>query len=334
VGLQGRVVVVGAKGVVGGELLGVLAEREVPAERVSAYGSERSAGAEAEYGEESLEVERMEADAFRNAEVAFLAVPAEAARPLAARAQDAGAWVIDASAAFRSDASVPLAVPGRRVASPQRGRVICCASPVTAALLAVLEPLGERGVLSATVTAMLGAGAWGAGGVAELERETVDLMSGREPEPRVFPHRLAFNVVPQVGAMGEAGVSSEEAAWAAELARLWPAPPPAIAGTAVQVPGFFGHFLSVEVRLRSPATADEVRALWQAASGLKVLDQPQDRVYPMPMLVSAEAAVHAGRVRVAPGRPDCVLFTAAFEGARRTAVAAVDAAESLTGPVH
>ncbi|HEX4620861.1 MAG TPA: Asd/ArgC dimerization domain-containing protein, partial [Myxococcaceae bacterium] len=202
---QGRVVVVGAKGVVGGELLSVLSERGVPADRVTVYGSERSAGQEVEYGEEMLEVEAMDADAFRNAEVVFLAVPADAARSLAGRAQDAGAWVIDASSTFRADPGVPLALPGKRVAPPARGRVISCASPVSAALVAALEPLHERGLVSATVTALLSAGAAGAGGVAELERETVDLMSGREPEQRVFPHRLAFNVVPQVGAMGEGG---------------------------------------------------------------------------------------------------------------------------------
>ena len=133
--------------------------------------------------------------------------------------------------------------------------------------------------------------------------------------------------------MSDDGVSAEEAAWAAELPRLWPSPP-MVAGTAVQVPGFFGHFLSIEARLRSPASAAEVRTLFAAASGLKVLDEPKERVYPMPMLVGAEAAVHVGRVRAVPGRPDCILFTAALEGARRTAVAAVDAAESLTGPVH
>jgi aspartate-semialdehyde dehydrogenase len=245
------------------------------------------------------------------------------------KAQAAGAWVVDASAAFRADVGVPIAFPAHPVAAPAKGRIVRCASPVAAALVPLLEPLRQGfGVSSATVSALLAAGAAGSAGIAELERQTVELMSGREPEGTAFPHRLAFNVIPQVGAFEKEGFTGEEVAWSTEIGRLWP-DAPRVVGTAFQVPGFFGHTLSIELQLQRPATVDALRAQLQSAQDLKLVDVPLERIYPMPMLVSADQAVLVGRVRIPPGDPDRALFVAAFEGARRAALAAVDAAESI-----
>ena len=107
-----KIGVVGATGVVGREALAALYAQDVPAERVRAFGSERSKGLDVEYGEDSLEVERATPDAFRGLGLVLLATPAEASRTLAPAAQAAGAWVVDASSAFRSDGNVPLVLPG------------------------------------------------------------------------------------------------------------------------------------------------------------------------------------------------------------------------------
>jgi aspartate-semialdehyde dehydrogenase len=335
VAISGDVAVVGATGVVGGEILELLAERGHPDDHVRAFASERSAGTEAEYGEETLEVERFDAEALRGVSTVFIATPSDVAKEIAARAQAQGAWALDASVAFRSDVNVPLAVPGRPVAAPAKGRVVRCAAPASAALISALEPLREPfGIASVNVTALLGAGAAGTAGVAELERETVDLMSGREPEPKVFPHRLAFNVVPQVGAFDAEGASAEETAWARELALLWQGAP-RFAATACQVPGFFGHLLVLEVELSRSANAAEIREhLGRAAPDVKVLDTPAEGIYPMPMLVASDTAVHVGRIRSRPGQAPGFTCVMAFEGARRAALALVDAAESLNRLAH
>jgi aspartate-semialdehyde dehydrogenase len=329
--INGNVVVVGASGVVGGELLQVLADRGHPGDKVVAVGTQGSQGGEVEYGGDTLEVEPLEEGTFRNVAVVFLATPADASRQLAQRAQAAGAWVVDASAAFRADASVPLAVLGRPLAPPSKGRIVACASPVPAALWTLFEPMREAlGLTAVSVTALYGAGSAGTEGVAELEKETVDLMSGREPDTRVFPHRIAFNVVPQVGALEPGGDTSEESSWRAELARLWRAPPP-LGGTAVHIAGFFGLTLFLELALGQGATVDALRARWGEASRVKVLDVPAEKIYPMPMLVNADEAVHVGRLRAHPAATNRVIAVASLEGARRTAAGAVEAAEVLLG---
>jgi aspartate-semialdehyde dehydrogenase len=331
VAINGTVVVVGATGVVGGELLQVLADRGHPGDRVVALGTQRSQGGEVEFGDDTLEVEPLEEDTFRNVAVVFLATPADASRQLAQRAQAAGAWVVDASAAFRADASVPLAVLGRPLTPPAKGRIVACASPVPAALWTLLEPVREAFALSAvSLTALYSAGSAGTEGVAELEKETVDLMSGREPDAHVFPHRVAFNVVPQVGVMEPGGDTSEEITWRAELARLWNPPPP-VGGTAVQIAGFFGLTLCVELAFGDGVTVDALRGRWSQAPRVKVLDVPADKIYPMPMLVNADDTVHLGRLRAHPAAPNRIVAVASLEGARRTAAAAVEAAEALLG---
>ena len=156
----------------------------------------------------------------------------------------------------------------------------------------------------------------------------MELMSGKDPEPSIFPHRLAFNLVPQVGALDPQGTSAEEASWGGELVRLWAGAPP-MAGSAIQFPGFFGHLVTLDLELSQAAEPGAVREWLKAAPGLKVLDAPSDRVYPMPMLVSEDASVHVGRIRTAPGRPNRLLLALAFEGAHRAGTAALDAAEGL-----
>jgi aspartate-semialdehyde dehydrogenase len=340
---KSQVAVVGATGVVGRELLQALADRGVPSERVTLLGGERSEGTEVEYGEDTLEVEKLEdADSFRGMKVVLLAVPPAIARQLAPQAQAAGAWVVDVSPAFRLDAGVPLALPALSPASLQegfRGRVVACPSPVTVALALALAPLQAAfGVEQVHLTALLGASGSGEKGIKELERGTADLLSGRDVEPQVFPHRLAFNVVPQVGPVEPgSGFTAEELAWADELARLTPGwkQRPVLLGTALQVPTFYGHLLTLTLKLGgtadgAPVGVAAVREVLKGAPHLKLLDAPEERVYPMPMLVTQDEAVHVGRVRALPGAPGWVTLVAAIDNAGRGAARnAVDVAALL-----
>jgi aspartate-semialdehyde dehydrogenase len=185
------------------------------------------------------------------------------------------------------------------------------------------------------VTALLGASSAGQRGIQELEGQAAGLLSGKEAEPAVFPHRLAFNLIPQVGGhSADSPWMGEEEAVREESLRLWAgqAQVPEVAATLVQVPTFYGHALSLAVKLGRPASADEVRDAFKGATSVKVLDVPGEKVYPMPMLVTADPTVHVGRIRAVPGEPDCVLLFAAIDNAGRgAALNLVEVGDALLG---
>ncbi len=336
-----RVAVVGATGAVGRELVGALEAAGHPAENVTLLASERSESEELPFGEDTLEVEKATAESFRSIQVALFATPADVSRTLAAAAQSAGAWAVDLSAAFRGDATVPLVLPGHNpdvVRSAFKGRIVRCPSPLAAAVVGAVEPLRSAlGVREVTATALLGASSAGRRGVAELEKQSADLLSGRDPEAQVFPHRIAFNIIPAAGPLSAAGESQEEEALVADTELLWKGfgEPPLVAGTTLLVPTFFGHVLSLNVRLRAGATVERVREVLKGGKGLKLLDSPAEKVYPMPMLVTADDAIHVGRVRAQRGALDGFQLIVAIDNAGRgAALNALETASLLSVRAH
>lgn len=321
------VAVVGATGAVGREMLAGLAERGLPAERISAFASKRSEGKEVEYGPETLEVEQLAPDSFRGKDLVLLATPADVSRRLAPTAQMAGAWVVDVSPAFRKDGTVPLVLPGLNLDTLQpsalKGRIVCCPSAVTTALALILAPLqAQFGVAQVQVTALMAASSAGIRGVDELEKQTAGLLSGRDSDTELFPHRVGFNLIPQVGPFLENSAwTEEEAGWTLEVARLFVGrgDTPVVAGTAIQVPTFFGHGLSLNVRLRNPAALELVRTALKGSASLKLLDTPSEKIYPMPMLVTGDPTVLVGRLRHFPQGPEWLTLFASVDNANRGA---------------
>ncbi len=331
-----EIAVVGATGVVGRELVGVLAQSGHPADRVRLLASERSAGEELPFGDETLEVEVARADTLRGARLVFLATPADVSRTLAQVAEAAGAVVVDTSRAFVSDLKTPVVfprVPGAGLGRAPGARRFRVPGPVSQALLGCLEPLrAAAGLREVHCSAFICASAAGRDGVAELEGQTAALLAGRELEPTHFPHRLGFNLVPQVGPFSEgSGSTLEELSWRAETGLLWGRAAPVLDGTAVWVPTFYGDLVVMHVRLGRAMTPAEARQLLQAAPGLKVLDAPAERVYPMPMLVTADDAIHVGRIRSFAGSTDALELVAAVDNAGATARLCLEVAALVTG---
>lgn len=328
-----QVAVVGATGLVGREIVAALQSAGHPAEKITALASERSKGQELDYGDETLSVEVVSSESFRGIDLAFFAAPPDPARRLAAVAQSAGAWSVDVSAAHRFEIGTPLVVPAVNLDllhAPFRGRIVSCASPISAALVTAIEPLRQAfGAEKVNATALMSASSGGSRGIAELERQTADLLSGRDPDAEVFPHRLAFNLIPHVGEFGDEGWTSEESGWAREAARIWPQDrSPIVAGTAIQVPIFFGHLISLEVTLRAEAGLADVGKALAASPHLKLLDSPAEKIYPMPQWVIPNPSVHVGRIRsVARNR---FLFLAAIDNVRRgAALSALEIGDAL-----
>ncbi|HZA52204.1 MAG TPA: aspartate-semialdehyde dehydrogenase [Myxococcaceae bacterium] len=328
------IAVVGVTGVVGREVLGALHEAGFPAEEITALGTDRSEGEEIDYGDESLSVERATPEVFRGHRAVILAVPHDAARTLAPAAQAAGAWVVDVSGAFRADPTVPLVLPAVNaeiLKRPFRGRIVAVPASLTTAVLTALEPLRAAfGLRRASVTALYGASSAGRRGIAELEKQAGGLLSGRDEDVAVFPHRIGFNVIPQVGEF-EGAWTREERALIDEAARIWEGRGelPVLSATVFHVPTFYGQAMSLSIDLGGAANEKQIRAELEKSPNLKLLDAPAEKIYPMPMLITADPAVHVGRVREVPRSPGRAELVAVVDNAGRAALNAVEIAREL-----
>lgn len=302
-----RIALAGATGSVGRAAIQVLEELELGLGELRLLASARSAGQELEFEGEPLEVAEAKAGAFRGCDVALLATPREPSRRLAALAREEGCLVVDASDAFAAEADVPRVVaavnPEALQAPPPRG-IVAVPDAAAALLSHLLAPLrAAAGIARVHVTALESASGAGQRGVAQLEAEVGALMNGREPDaPTAFPHRLAFNLIPQVGAGAEGGAFEGEARLVRETRELLGAPGLPIQATAVRVPIFYGHALAVNLRTERPLSAEAAREVLRKAPGVKVIDDPAQGIYPMPMLAVNDGAVHAGRIRGDPSQ--------------------------------
>ena len=295
-----KLAVVGATGSVGRAVLEDLEAREVEvALRLFATG--RSEVDLLEFRGDELEVEKLDDKSFRGCQAAIFATPAPVAREWAPKAWADGCLAVDLTGAFLSAPEVPVVVAGwNDDAVPEgkaRGVVAGPSGPVVPLALTLGPIHRQAGVERVVVTVLYAASGAGRAGVRQLEKEMVALLNGEEPDLSDISHRMGFNLVPQVGAFDAGGHTDQEVAVGAGLRRLLSAPTLAATATLVRVPIFYGHGLAVNIRTERPLRAEEARALLRASPGVKVVDAPGERVYPMPMLAVNDDAVLVGRVR-------------------------------------
>jgi aspartate-semialdehyde dehydrogenase len=296
------VAVLGATGLVGRAVLEALAASDLDIATLKLLASPRSAGTRLEALGDELPVEAPAEGAFAGCDLAIFCAPPDVARLWAPRAWADGCAVVDSSPAFRLDPDVPLVVPEVNPADLARFRtrgIVSSPGGSVTALAVALGPIHaaaaiERLVVS-TYQAVSGAGHRA---IEQLEREATDLMNGREPDAgTAVPYRIAFNLLPQVGAFVEGGRTEEEARLEDETRKVLGHAALRVAATAVRVPLFYGHAAAVNVATTRKLPADEARALLRKAPGLKVVDDPAERIYPMPMLAVNDDAVLVGRIR-------------------------------------
>lgn len=294
--------IVGATGLAGRAALELLPESDLDPSELRLVASERSKDERLDYDEDDLPVAPLSAAAFRGADVALFFVPPALAREWAPRAWAEGCAVVDASSAFQADPEIPLVGPGARpeVVDGYRARgLVSVATGPAAALAPVLAPLArEAGLARAVATVLAPAAGAGTAGIVQLENEAGDLMNGREPDPgEAIPHRLAYNVVPHAGLFLADGRTDEEAAVETGLRRLLASPELKVDATAIRVPVFYGLTVVARLSLARALSAEAVRAMLRGAPGVKLVDDPASKIYPMPMLSMNDDAVLAGRVR-------------------------------------
>jgi aspartate-semialdehyde dehydrogenase len=327
-----NVAVVGATGAVGAMMLRVLEERGFPVTELRPLASARSEGRIVEFLGKPFVVQRLTEESFEGIHIALFSAGGERSRDFAPPAVEAGAVVIDNSSAFRMSPDVPLVVPEVNEDSIQGHRGIianpnCVAAPLVVVLKPIADAVGLERVIISSYQAVSGTGA---AGIAELRRLTEGYLAGDEPDPSVYPHPIAFNVLPQIDSFDETGYTGEERKVIAETRKMLGMPGLAISATCVRVPVFNGHSVSVQIETTEPLSADAARGLLMGAPGLILADEPQLGVYPLPRLATGRDEVMVGRIRNDLSHPRGLALWISSDNLRKGAATnAVQIAESL-----
>jgi aspartate-semialdehyde dehydrogenase len=295
------VAVIGATGAVGRESLEILEERKFPLESLRLFASKRSAGeTQACQGREWTVEELTPEASFAGVDFALISATDEISRDYGRKLGAAGVIVIDDSAVFRMDADVPLLVPEVNAQAARRmpRNIVAIPNCTTTPLVMALKPLHDAaGVKRVVVTTFQSVSGTGSAAMDELVDQTKALLSFRDAEAKVYPHQIAFNVLPHIGSFGREGDCSEETKIVRETQKILDAPAMRITATTVRVPVLRCHSEAINVELERPLTANDARAALAAMPGVLVYDDPAKKLYPMPLDVSGKDEVYVGRVR-------------------------------------
>ena len=297
-----RMVVVGATGNVGREMLNILAEREFPADEVAAVASPRSTGTPIEFGDtgKQLTVRNIEHFDFAGWDIALFAAGSEASKAHAPRAAAAGCTVIDNSSLFRMDPDVPLIVPEvnpEAIDGYTRRNIIANPNCSTAQMVVALKPIHDaatiRRVVVSTYQSVSGAGK---AGMDELFEQSRNIFVGDYSEPVKFPKQIAFNVIPHAGDFLEDGSTTEEWKMVVETKKILD-PKIKVTATCVRVPVFVGHSESINLELERELSAEQAQAILREAPGVMLVDKREAGGYVTPVECVGEYATYVSRVR-------------------------------------
>ena len=296
-----RVVVVGATGNVGREMLNILAEREFPIDEIAALASRRSLGTECSFGDKTLKCQDLEQFDFTGWDIAFFAIGSDATKVHAPRAAKQGCVVIDNSSLYRYDADVPLVVPEVNAAAVDgyaKKNIIANPNCSTAQMVVALKPLHDRArIKRVVVSTYQSVSGTGKDAMDELWNQTKGMyVPGQEVAPSVYPKQIAFNVIPHIDSFMEDGSTREEWKMVAETKKMLD-PKIKLTATAVRVPVFIGHSEAVNIEFESPITADEAREILREAPGCLVVDKHEDGGYVTPYESAGEDATYISRIR-------------------------------------
>jgi aspartate-semialdehyde dehydrogenase len=294
-----HVAIVGATGAVGAELIQLLGQREFPLRGLKLLASPKSAGKVLKFKGEEIVVEALSKDSFKLVDVALFSAGASTSREYAQHAVSAGAVVIDNSSAFRMEPDVPLVVPEINAADIQKHRgIIANPNCTTIITLMALYPLHQvfhvKRVIASSYQAVSGAGAKA---IQELLLQSQSFFSGQPTTPEVFPHTIAFNVLPQVDVFLENGYTKEEVKFVNESRKILHHPTFRASITCVRVPVFRAHSIALHAEFEYPVSVEHARDVLAKFQGLELVDDPSSRRYPMPLLVAGKNNCQVGRIR-------------------------------------
>ena len=294
-----KVGILGATGAVGEQMMIVLAERNFPVAELRLFGSSRSAGSKLAFKGKEYEVEEASLERMKGLDLLLGAADNDVAKKFLPDAAKLGVTVVDNSSAFRMDADVPLVVPEvnpedaknaprRIIANPN-----CTTIQMVVALKAIEQVSHIRRVHVSTYQSASGAGA---AAMDELVEQYAELGAGKEPTVNKFAFQLAYNVIPHIDVFTDNDYTKEEMKMFHETRKIMHSDI-AVSATCVRVPVMRAHSESIWLETERPVSVAEAREAFAKAKGVVLMDQPADKVYPMPLFIAGKDPVYVGRIR-------------------------------------
>jgi aspartate-semialdehyde dehydrogenase len=297
---------------------------------VRLYASDRSAGKKLYVGHQEIVVKETVPESFQHVDIALFSAGTEVSRYFSPIAAKSGALVIDNSAAFRMEPKVPLVVPEVNPQDIRRHEgIIANPNCSTIQMVVALYPLHKvnpiKRIVVSTYQAVSGTGS---AAMEELTTQAKLVLEGQNVVPHVYPHQIAFNLLPEIDVFLDSGYSKEEWKLVEETRKIMHAEDMAISATCVRVPVFIGHSEAVNVEFTEPMSPEEAKRILARAPGVKVLDDPSVSLYPQPWLAAGSDDVFVGRIRADSSQPKSLVMWVVADNLRKgAALNAVQIAE-------
>jgi aspartate-semialdehyde dehydrogenase len=327
-----NVAIVGATGLVGQEFIRLLEQRRFPLAAIRLYASDRSHGRKLRVNHQEIEVKETTEGSFKGIDIALFSAGAEISRHFSPIAAKAGAAVVDNSAAFRMETDVPLVVPEVNPEDIKNHHgIIANPNCSTIQLVVALYPLHKVNPIKRfTVSTYQSVSGTGAAAMEELSAQSKVVLEGGKATPQVYPHQIAFNLLPEIDLFLDNGYTKEEWKLIEETHKIMHAPDIAISATCVRVPVYIGHSEAVQVEFTYPMSPEEARHILAQAPGVEVIDDTANRLYPYPWLAAGRDEVFVGRIRQDVSHPNGLALWIVSDNLRKgAALNAVQIAEEM-----
>jgi aspartate-semialdehyde dehydrogenase len=329
-----KIAVAGATGAVGNQMIACLEERSFPIETIKLLASSRSVGRKLDFRGSQVAVEELTENSFKGVDVALFSAGGGISEKFAPVAAKDGCVVIDNSSAWRMDPEVPLVVPEinpHAIAQYKNKGIIANPNCSTIQMVVALHPLHQKyGIKRVVVSTYQSVSGTGKKAIDELDHQTRAILSLKEYEKRVYPHAIAFNCLPHIDMFLENGYTKEEMKMVNETLKILEDDTIGITATTVRVPVFYGHSESINVEMKKNVNADEVRTLLEKSPGIKVVDDPENNIYPMAIDAAGQDLTLVGRIRNDESIPNGINMWVVADNIRKGAATnAVQIAEVL-----
>ena len=329
-----HVAVIGATGAVGNEMIRILEERQFPVGKLTLLASERSVGKELSFRGQLLPVGVLTENSFQGVEIGLFSPGGSVSEKYAPFAARAGCVVIDNTSVFRMVPEIPLVVPEvnpEAIAFYKNRGIIANPNCSTIQMVVALKPIHDavriKRIVVSTYQAVSGTGKKA---IEELSAQTRAVLNCQEPVIKVYPHQIAFNCLPQIDVFLDNGYTKEEMKMVNKTQKIMNDSAISVTATTVRVPVFYGHSESVNIETEKKITADEVRKLLAAAPGVRVVDNPREKLYPLAIDAAGGNDTLVGRIREDESIPNGINMWVVADNIRKgAALNAVQIAEIL-----
>ena len=296
-----NVAVVGATGAVGNEMVATLEQRKFPVKKLTLLASARSVGKTLTYKGMDVSVEELKEDSFKDIQIGLFSAGGSISEKFGPIAAASGCVVIDNTSAWRMDPEVPLVVPEvneHAIKDYTKKGIIANPNCSTIQMVVALKPLHDaakiKRVVVSTYQAVSGTGKKA---IYELEQQVLAIYNNKPIEKKVYPHQIAFNCLPQIDVFLDNGYTKEEMKMVNETKKILEDESIAVTATTVRVPVFYGHSEAVNVEFEKDLTPDQARKLLKKAPGVKVIDDPAKKLYPLAIDAAGRDETFVGRIR-------------------------------------